>query len=103
MLSNGTNVISVGHVVIERRSNLCADSLISEMYVAKKIKKLDSPVRLPLMPPNSSRAYFNRLNETNGAYKDNFFELFVKIVNYSDLKGPGRQFSQTTLYTHMDA
>ena len=50
------------------------------------------------MPPNSSRACFNPLNETNGAYQENFFELLVKILNYSALKGPGRQFSQTTLY-----
>ena len=50
------------------------------------------------MPQNSSRAHFNPLNETNGTYKDNFFELLVKIVNYSELKGLGRQFKATTLY-----
>ena len=66
---------------------MCVDSFKSETYVAKKLKKLGSPVRLPLMPPNSSRAYSNPLNETNGTYKDNFFELLVKIVNYSPLKG----------------
>ena len=88
----------MGHLVYERRPNMCVDSFKSETYVAKMLKKLGSPVRLPLMPPNSSRAYFNPLNETNGTYKDNFWELLIKIVNYSDLKGPGRQFSQTTLY-----
>ena len=84
-------------MVIEQHPNLGVLFLGSEVYVAKKLKELACPVRLPLMPPTSSRAHFNPLNETNGAYKDNFFELLVKIVNYSDLKGPGRQFSQTTL------
>ena len=87
----------MGHLVEERHSNLCVDFLRSEMYVAKKLKKLGSPVRLPLMPPNSSRAYSNPLNETNGTYKDNFFELLVKIVNYSSLKGLGRIFKPKTL------
>ena len=63
----------------------------------KKLKQLASPVSLPLMPPTSSRAHFNPLNETNGAYKDNFFELLVKIVNYSALKGLGRIFKPKTL------
>ena len=50
------------------------------------------------MPQNSSRAHFNPLNETNGTYKDNFFKLLHKIINYWGLKGLGRQFKATTLY-----
>ena len=77
--SNGTNVISVGHLVYERRPNMCVDSFKSETYVAKKKKKSGSPVRLSLMPPDSSRAYFNPLNETNGTYKDNFLNCWSKL------------------------
>ena len=50
------------------------------------------------MPPISSRAYFNPLNKTNGAYNENFFELLVKIVNYSALKGLQSRFSPATMY-----
>ena len=54
------------------------------------------------MPPNSSRAYFNPFNETNGAYKDNFFELLHKIINYWGRKGRGGQFKRDTLYIHAE-
>ena len=98
MLLNSTNVISVGHVVEKLRPILSSILVGSETYVTKKWKKLGSPVRLPLMPPNSSRAYFDPFNETNGAYKDNFFELLHKIINYWGRKGRGGQFKRDTLY-----
>ena len=87
----------MGHVVEKQRPILWSILVGSETYVAKKWKKSGSPVRLPLMPPISSRAYFNPLNETNGAYNENFFELLVKIVNYSALKGLESRFSPATL------
>ena len=49
------------------------------------------------MPLNSSRAYSNPLNETNGTYKGNFLELLVKIVDYGALKGLQSRFSPATL------
>ena len=97
--SNGTSVISVGHVVEKLRPILSSILVGSETYVTKKWKKLGSPVRLPLMLPNSSRAYFDPLNEINGTYKRNFLELLVKIVNNGALKGLQSRFWPATLYT----